>query len=362
MNFPSLRDLFWAHRGALSDKWEQYIPVYESEFRHHLERGAPVALLEIGVQNGGSLEIWQKFLPPHSRVVGMDIDERCRGLKLSEGIELHVGDATRKSSVNGALGETFFDIIIDDGSHVSNDVIASFEILFGRLKPGGNYIVEDMHCSYSSAYGGGFRAQGSSIEWAKCLVDAINADHFESISDLHGEEFARLRAFNREIARVAFFDSLLVVQKYLAPKHRPFARLLTGSEIPLFDPVDWIARMPTESLGNLMVAPSLAQRLEIAFTQRLEEKQRELKQQQQELKRQEQELKRQEQELKRREQELKGQDRELKRQGQQLKHQEQEIKSMLSSTSWKVTVPLRRAAEMLKSARRRFTGRFTGRH
>ena len=27
---PSLRALFWAHRGLLSDKWEQYIPIYES--------------------------------------------------------------------------------------------------------------------------------------------------------------------------------------------------------------------------------------------------------------------------------------------------------------------------------------------
>ena len=45
MEVPSLRDLFWTHRGLLSDKWEQYIPIYESELRPYLEREAPVVLL-----------------------------------------------------------------------------------------------------------------------------------------------------------------------------------------------------------------------------------------------------------------------------------------------------------------------------
>ena len=141
MEVPSLRDLFWAHRGPFSDKWEQYLAIYESELGPHLERKAPVVLLEIGVENGGSLEIWHKLLPPHSRVVGIDINERCRELQLTEGIELHIGDATQKAFINRALGETCFDIIIDDGSHRSSDIIATFEILFGRLKPGGTYFV-----------------------------------------------------------------------------------------------------------------------------------------------------------------------------------------------------------------------------
>ena len=321
MEVRSLRDIFWAHRGALSDKWEQYIPIFESELCPHLARGAPIVLLEIGVQNGGSLEIWRELLPPHSRVVGMDIDERCRQLKLGAGIELHIGDATQKAFVDSALGETCFDIIIDDGSHRSNDVIASFDILFERLKPGGIYVVEDLHCGYWPAYGGGFRAEGSSIGWAKNLVDAINADHFESTSEPRGEELAQLRALNTEIARIAFYDSVLVVQKHVAPKHRPFARLLTGAEFPLFDPMESIARMPAENLSNLMVGPSVGRRLDKGFKQRLEEKEGELKQQRQECKR-----------------------------------QQQELKSLRASTSWKVTVPLRHAGNILKSARRRFAG------
>ena len=375
MEVLTLRDVFWAHRGLLSDKWEQYIPIYESELRPHLERKAPVALLEIGVENGGSLEIWQELLPPHSRVVGMDINERCRELKLSEGIELHIGDATQKDFVSSALGETSFDIIIDDGSHHSNDIIASFEILFGRLKPGGTYFVEDLHCSYWPAYGGGFRAEGSSIEWAKRLVDAVNADYIESTSEPCSEELAQLRAFNTEIARIAFFNSMLVVQKYIAPKYSPFARLLTGAEVPVFDPMPWVDQMPAESLGNLIVGRSAARRLVTGFKKRLDEKDGELNQQQQKLNWQEQELKRQEQELKRQEQER----RKLARTAEMLREKikslreksrvkvadlqkrlaskDAHLKFLRSSTSWKVTAPLRRARkilEFLSSAPRKF--------
>jgi SAM-dependent methyltransferase len=304
---PSLRELFWAHRGLLSDKWEQYIPIYESEFGPHLARGAPVALLEIGVQNGGSLEIWHRLFPPRSIVVGLEVDERCRALKLGEGIELHIGDATQQDFIDEALGDTRFDIIIDDGSHHAKDVIASFEILFRRLKPGGIYIVEDLHTSYWPAYGGGFRAEGSSIEWAKALVDAVNADHIDSAAELPADELARLRAFNTEIARIAFFDSLLVVQKYPSAKHRPFARLLTGAESPVFDPLQWIEEMPAESFGTLMAGPAAAGRLEAGLKLRIEDKER------------------------------------------MLARQEQELQNLRSSTSWRLTAPLRRAGNILKS-------------
>ena len=318
MELPSLSDLFWAHLGPLSDKWEQYIPIYEAELRRHLECKAPVVLLEIGVQNGGSLELWHKLLPPHSRVVGMDIDERCRGLKLSDGIELHIGDATQCAFVNSALGETCFDIIIDDGSHRSIDIIATFGVLFGRLKLGGTYIVEDLHSSYWPEYGGGFRTEGSSIEWAKNLIDAINADHIKNTSDIPSEELAQLQEFNKEIARIAFFDSALVVQKYLAPKYRPFARVVTGAEFPVFDPMQWINTMPADNLGNLIVGPSVARRLETGLRRSLEEKEQE-----------------------------------LERQKQELQRQEQQLTSLLTSTSWKITGPLRRVGKILKSLRRR---------
>src|SRR5947209_9549052 len=49
------------HRGKVSDKWESYFSTYEALFQPL--RTKPISLLEIGVQNGGSLEIWARYLP-----------------------------------------------------------------------------------------------------------------------------------------------------------------------------------------------------------------------------------------------------------------------------------------------------------
>ena len=71
------------------------------------------------------------------------------------------------------LGNSTFDIIIDDGSHICSDVIRTFQYCFDYLAPGGKFIIEDLHTSYFPPHGGGFRKLGSSIEWLKSVVDAL---------------------------------------------------------------------------------------------------------------------------------------------------------------------------------------------
>ena len=88
-------------------------------------------------------------------------------------------DATDSSKLSDALGDKRFDVILDDGSHISSDVITSFRLLFDRLALGVKYIIEDMHASYWSSHEGGYRLGTSAIEFFKNLVDALNADHSE---------------------------------------------------------------------------------------------------------------------------------------------------------------------------------------
>jgi len=42
--------------GKVSDKWDSYLPIYDRLFGPRKDDA--IGLLEIGVQNGGSLEIW----------------------------------------------------------------------------------------------------------------------------------------------------------------------------------------------------------------------------------------------------------------------------------------------------------------
>ncbi len=66
------------------------------------------------------------------------------------------------------------DVVIDDGSHQSADIISSFETLFPTLAEGGLYVIEDLHCSYNPDYGGGPAGTArTSVEHLKVLVDRV---------------------------------------------------------------------------------------------------------------------------------------------------------------------------------------------
>ena len=71
-----------------------------------------------------------------------------------------------------------FDIIIDDGSHNSNDIVKSFCNYFEHLKDDGLFIIEDLHCSYHQQHSGGIFYPISSINFFKKLVDVLNYEHW----------------------------------------------------------------------------------------------------------------------------------------------------------------------------------------
>jgi SAM-dependent methyltransferase/predicted nucleic acid-binding Zn-ribbon protein len=233
-----LAGIFAEHQGYLSDKWIQYLSVYERELRPLIALGRALCLLEIGVQNGGSLEIWQKYLPKDSRVFGLDIDWRCRRLVFPPQVSLIIADAANRGELDRQFGGLFFDIIIDDGSHRCSDVISSFKNLFHRLLPGGKYIIEDMHASYWHMSGGGVRNNESSIEWLKKLVDALHVDYFD-IAEIEQEEGKFLLDMNSQISQISFYDSVAVIEKYPEQKLVPFTRILSGRSMDVVGPADF---------------------------------------------------------------------------------------------------------------------------
>ena len=235
-------EIFCNHSRYLSDKWAQFLPVYDRELGAMVARGQPLRLLEIGVQNGGSLQVWHEYLPKGSLIYGIDIDEHCRRLVFPAEIKVLIGDAGSPAFLNALLGDEFFDIIIDDGSHQADDVTSAFEALLPRLAPAGKYFIEDLHASYWASHGGGLRRHGTAIEHLKKLVDALHADHFEG--DVKEDERQWARNLNSAIERVSFHDSIAVIVKYSQRKTSRFNRVLSGSEMPVTGPgylLDWIA-------------------------------------------------------------------------------------------------------------------------
>jgi Methyltransferase domain len=263
MNDLRLARLFFEHQGKLTDKWEQYLAIYAGELEPFVARATPLRLLEIGVQNGGSLELWSKYLPSGSTIIGIDIDPNVAKLSFVGNVRAYVADVNDMNTVESLIGTEPFDIIVDDGSHTSSDIISSFRRLFPKLAPGGKYIVEDLHSSYWKSHEGGLRLRSSSIEYFKDVVDALNADYFESNDCLSAEAKIELPKLGRQIARVTFYDSVVVIEKLIAEKQRPYRHLLSGQEALVNDPIEFIISAPSELIRPWLVGDATARSIDM---------------------------------------------------------------------------------------------------
>jgi SAM-dependent methyltransferase len=263
---PSLTDIFYQNRGNISDKWEQYLAIYDSELQGW--QGKQVSLLEIGVQNGGSMQVWAEYFAPDSDLIGLDIDARILDLKHPGNVSLCVADATVEDDLARALGDRTFDVIIDDGSHHSDHIRASFCHLFSRLNKGGRYVVEDLHCAYWPKLGGGLRSNSSAIEFFKSLIDIVNFDHLTDPESLGLEIDEELLFLLRTgLARISFYDSVAVIERLPFDKVGPFRRVLAGDVGELVEPSELLS---SEGAGSLLFTEPLARRLESGVVRRVE--------------------------------------------------------------------------------------------
>lgn len=236
-----LRALYAENEGKVSDKWSSYLSVYEALFAPR--RSESIRLLEIGVQNGGSLEIWSRYFPAAETIVGCDIDPRCGALTYDDPrISLVIGDCASAETADKVfqISQTY-DIIIDDGSHRSDDIVRAFALYFPHLAPGGLYIAEDLHCAYRAERQGGLEAPHSSISFFKRLVDLVNREHWGA--PIAAEEalsfFARTAgatfdgAALQAIEQVSFRNSLAIVAKGEPKGSKLGHRVVSGAIAPV---------------------------------------------------------------------------------------------------------------------------------
>jgi hypothetical protein len=107
-----LWDAFVGNEGRGADKWTHYFPAYERHFSRYV--GRPVVMVEIGVGEGGSLQLWKGYFGPSARMVGLDILDKS-GFEEDQ-IAIRVGDQADYGVLQGLLDEFGPpDIILDDG-------------------------------------------------------------------------------------------------------------------------------------------------------------------------------------------------------------------------------------------------------
>jgi hypothetical protein len=132
-----------------------YIPFYEKYLPKE-----PKRILEIGVNEGRSLQMWSNYFPD-TEIHGLDlfvendINEVSAHLLVLSGdcnnnIVLHQGNQCDWQILE-ELRKYDFDIIIDDGSHNSRDQLITFFGLFN----GKHYFIEDLQCNDEDFYSQG---------------------------------------------------------------------------------------------------------------------------------------------------------------------------------------------------------------
>jgi SAM-dependent methyltransferase len=184
-------------------KWKHYFPAYETHFARYVNR--PVLFFEIGCGQGGSLQLWKRYLGPHARIVGVDIRPEVK--KFSEDqIDIRIGDQSDTSFLESLLQEFGTpDVVLDDGSHVMQHIVTTFGFLYPRTANDGVYLVEDLHTAYWDEYGGGVKREGSFIELCKELIDELNADWSRGV--LPPTEFTR------STLSMHFYDSMAIFER-----------------------------------------------------------------------------------------------------------------------------------------------------
>jgi cephalosporin hydroxylase len=225
---------FKAHVGKVSDKWASYLHVYD--FVADLLK--PNAILEVGVQNGGSLEIWSSVFPEAKHIIGIDIDSQCASLQFSSpAIKVLVTDSSNEESLERATAiSPKFDLIVDDGSHNSLDIIQTLRLFLPTVSDGGIYVIEDLHASYWKSWAGGLVEPLSAINFLKRVIDVQNFQHWSnglSIQEYLGgflEVEERFIDALYRIKSIQFLNSVAIIQMSDQESSSLGVRLVVGTE------------------------------------------------------------------------------------------------------------------------------------
>ena len=109
-------------------------------------------ILEIGTWKGNSVRMFNEFFNGDCEIYTIDIDPNHDVSVLGDNIHFFVVDQGNEEQLKdfvNKIGNTKFDIILDDGSHQIYHQMLTYLIFRKILKKDGMYIIEDLHTSFS---------------------------------------------------------------------------------------------------------------------------------------------------------------------------------------------------------------------
>lgn len=152
-----------------------YLVYYESIIKHLQQE--PITLIELGAggyefpdRGGQSHRMWEQYFVK-GNIITVDLYAKTM-INPANFVQASQDDPSLRDRLPMA------DIIIDDASHINSLTIQTLENLWCKVKPGGYYIVEDVHTSYwREEYGGDpdpNTERQTSMNYLKNLTDQLN--------------------------------------------------------------------------------------------------------------------------------------------------------------------------------------------
>jgi len=131
--------------------WHSYLPVYEEVLAPY--RDSATRVLEVGIQGGGSIALWQRYFT-QAMIVGVDATQNA--LTLGSKTKIYPDRANLLWLTDGYCPETIerlrslsapdgFDVVIDDGPHTVASQCYFSKFYSSLVKPGGLLVVEDIN-------------------------------------------------------------------------------------------------------------------------------------------------------------------------------------------------------------------------
>ena len=167
-------------------------PTYFKAYDNHLKRfiGKNPVMVEIGIDQGGSLEMWNNYFDGECTIIGIDINDpshiqkkfRDAGINNIHCLKGDQGKPEFWDEFLKVYGSRGIDIILDDGGHKMHQQKLSFYKLIDAISINGLYVCEDLCTSYWPRWGGGKNANWkpledtpqSTIMLFKSLIDDLN--------------------------------------------------------------------------------------------------------------------------------------------------------------------------------------------
>lgn len=180
-----------------------YMPLYERIINPNAS-----ALLEIGIDQGGSALMWREYMPnadiwfldlfsPQNKQPEWCIENNIIPIKGSQ------SDVDLLFTI-----EKSFDYIIDDGSHNAYDQWISLKHLWDNVAHGGYYIIEDCQCNFEKFY------------WNEMIKDfshtpAYVFGKYSMFNKLEMPQWLSMPDISKEIESVEMYDlyKLIVIKK-----------------------------------------------------------------------------------------------------------------------------------------------------